>query len=418
MLRFIKYASIATLCLSIIADPIHVGALYEHDQVFQSTVPRFNGQFGYKLDSHDSMVLMAEYSENVFLYDQDSGEYIELAIPEARKLFEVALDIRDDIIAVGYISTHYDTLEASGIAYLLNTDGEFLRTIYPPDPINWGHFGASVFIRENEVYVGEAWADYIEIDEGKVHRFTTQGDFIDSMVAPESNYATIFGARLDGNNEKLIITELNGVHGMLKNGEVHIYNRDLRLERTLTSTQSGLNDFGAALAVTDEYLLVGESIAEVDGLSRAGLAYLFDFDGNLVTTFKSPNPAAGGLFGFSVAINSEYVAIGEPRADGTKVIEGAVHLYSLDGSYLETLNSFFPESNSEFGKSVAFSDDALFVGQPGASVDGLINAGRVLSYTRSDKQGWTRIDLTTFLAVILVSFLFFYIRARSQRVLK
>lgn len=379
---------------------VSVSALFEPAYDYVALVPKFNGQFGYKLDSYGDLVLMAEYGENVYLFTQVSEVLVELPIPDSDKLFEVSMDIRDDFIGVGYVSTHYPGYEAAGIMYLFDSDGGFLRTVYPPVPINWGHFGASVFLGEDFFLAGETWADHIELDEGKVHRFTYQGEYLDSLVAPESSYAATFGARIDGNSEKVVISELNGVHGMLNFGEVHIYSRDLELERTLVSGKTGLNDFGAAIAVTDDYLLIGESIAQVGAHLRAGVAYLYDLEGNLLTTLESPDPVAGGLFGFSVALNDEYIALGEPRAEGTKALEGAVHVFRHDGVFVETVYSPYPESNSEFGKSVVFSGGYLFVGQPGSTVDGLVNAGRVSMFSVRGDNGI--LDISSGLLIILV----------------
>lgn len=358
-----------------------------------------NTQFGYKLDSHGGRVLIADYSSNAYIYD---GELVTLPVPLEDKLFESCIDINEDYIAIGYVSTHYNDLDGAGIVYLFDSDGEYLMTIYPPDPINWGHFGSSVLLGEDYLYVGEAWADHIQLDEGKVHLFSYEGEYIDSMVPPESSYAATFGAHLNGNHDWLVVSEINGVHGMLNNGEVHLYTWDRELVHTLKPLNSSvLNDFGAAVALSDDLIVVGESISSIEDYERAGRVYVFDNDGELLRVLAPPIPVDGGLFGFSVALNDEYIAVGEPRANGVEVLEGAVHIYTVEGEYVETLFSPLSEPNSEFGKSLVFCEDSLFVGQSGSTVDLMTSSGRVIEFSMVQK-GPVRVPLSIVYGMILI----------------
>lgn len=368
--------------------------------VLESPFPEFNSQFGYQIDAYSGKVLIADYRENAYIYDE---ELTVLPVPVDDKKFESTIDINEEYIAVGYVSTYYDGLDGAGIVYLFESDGRYLETIFPPEPITAGHFGASVLLGNDFLYVGEAWADNIELDEGKVHRYTYDGDFIDSMIAPESSYAATFGARLNGNEEWLVVSELNGVHGMLNNGEVHLYSWEGELKLNLTPSNSlVLNDFGASVAVSETLIIVGESISKVDDHQRSGRVYIFDVSGKLLEVITSPMPIDGGLFGFSVALNEEYIAVGEPRANGLHPIEGNVHLFNLKGEFLETLNSPVPESNSEFGMSVTFDEGDLYVGQPSSTVDTQSKAGRVIQFTEK-KTGDPSLYIALGLILVLIS---------------
>ena len=401
--------------VSLIANPHLVYGVFSNSNIIESTRPGFNNQFGYKLDSDNNRVLIADYSRNAYLY---TGKLSKLPLPAEDKLFEPTLDINSHYMAVAYVSTHYDNLDGAGILYLFDENGEYISSIYPPEPINWGHFGSSVLLGEELIYIGEAWADNIELDEGIVHRFTYNGTYIDSMTAPEPSYAAAFGARLEGNSEWLVVSEINGVHGMLNNGEVHLYSWSGELIHTLGSLNSSmLNDFGASVALSEEFIVIGESISQIDYFERAGRVYLYDVNGELLYILESPIPVNGGLFGFSVAINDNYIAVGEPRANGKYPLEGAVHIYNLDGEYVETLFSPLGESNSEFGKSLCFSDGKLYVGQPGANVNSLVYAGRVIEYSPTtpgiDPENMTLVyEVIVGLAIMCV---LFFVTIRAQR---
>jgi len=69
------------------------------------------------------------------------------------------------------------------------------------------------------------------------------------------------------------------------------------------------DDFGYSLDQIGGNLLVG-AYQEDTGASGAGAAYLFDPNGNLLTTFRNPTPQANEGFGFSVDGFGDKVIIG------------------------------------------------------------------------------------------------------------
>src|SRR2546428_339018 len=87
---------------------------------------------------------------------------------------------------------------------------------------------------------------------------------------------------------------------------------------TLTSPNaqaSGL--FGAAAGVIEDRAVVvggafGESAGGRGNLPSRGPAYVVDTSAGLITTLASPDQAAGGEFGFSVAVSGTTVVVGAP----------------------------------------------------------------------------------------------------------
>ena len=105
-------------------------------------------------------------------------------------------------------------------------------------------------------------------------------------------------------------------------------------------------------------------------------AYLFDTDGNLLTTLQAPAPEENAEFGNAVAISGDTVVVGESKADVEAFNEGRAYVFDLDGNLLATLHSPIPEAAAYFGYSVSVSGDTIAVGEPNAKVDGKIKAGR------------------------------------------
>ena len=87
-------------------------------------------------------------------------------------------------------------------------------------------------------------------------------------------------------------------------------------------------------------MVIGESLASVEGIFQAGNAHIFDLDGNLKITLQAPTPQIQGWFGVSVAIHGDIILVGEPGADiGDLTDAGRAYIYNSDGSLHATILS-------------------------------------------------------------------------------
>ena len=84
---------------------------------------------------------------------------------------------------------------------------------------------------------------------------------------------------------------------------------------------------------------------------------------------KASNTVAGDLFGYSVALAGDTMAVGVPSEDSAS---GAVYVFTrINGvwsqqAYVKASNT---EANDGFGESVALTNDTLAVGAPGEDSD-------------------------------------------------
>jgi len=112
---------------------------------------------------------------------------------------------------------------------------------------------------------------------------------------------------------------------------------------------------------------------------------------------KAINADASDLFGFSVAVSGDTLAVGavgEGGADNRSPDAGAVYVFSRDDSgewrQQDFLRAFNTDTRDQFGFSVALSGDTLAVGAVGES--GADNrksaAGAVYVYSRDDNGKW------------------------------
>jgi hypothetical protein len=107
------------------------------------------------------------------------------------------------------------------------------------------------------------------------------------------------------------------------------------LENPTGNEQSG---FGLALDMFDRYILVGAPFATVLGVENAGLAFVYEWNGDhfspeydLVATLLPPTLIPDGYFGYAVAQDDLGIAIGWPGFDDNR---GRVVMYTEEDSDL------------------------------------------------------------------------------------
>jgi hypothetical protein len=284
-----------------------------------------------------------------------------------------------DIIVV---SEPWSTVEGNyraGKVYIFDSIGNITASLQSPTPVVGAKFGGSVDFNGAYVVVGEPSLEINGLGyAGKAYIFDIDGNLHAALTPPEPNHAGLFGYKVAISGDKLVVSESGANYeGFLHAGMVHVYDLDGNLLTTFHSPEpfegggSGGN-FGYSLAFNGNIIVVGEVYTTVDDLIGAGRAFLFSLNGDLITSIESPEPQTEGGFGQSVTINNDIILIGENYAevDGYSKA-GKVHAFGLDGNYLYTLQSPKPEEAALFGNKVAASEDLIIVCEPDA--DGVSN---------------------------------------------
>jgi len=143
--------------------------------------------------------------------------------------------------------------------------------------------------------------------------------------------------------------------------------------------------FGESVAMSGTTLVVGAPDETASGYNDAGHVYVFKEEtGELMTTLTSPNAQTEGYFGHSVAISGTTVVVG---ADGETASEyaDAGHAYVLEagtGALVATLASANPQSDGDFGRSVAIFGTLVVVGGPFETAAGYGEAGHAYVFKK------------------------------------
>jgi len=137
--------------------------------------------------------------------------------------------------------------------------------------------------------------------------------------------------------------------------------------KLLASDGAAGDQFGRAIAVSDNIIVVGARLHDADG-SSAGAAYVFRHDGsawNQEAKLIGTGVEAGDRFGVSVAISSNTIIVGAERDNDNGDNAGAAYIYQyIAGTWTETAKLLAADGapGDRFGDVVAVSGDYALVG--------------------------------------------------------
>jgi hypothetical protein len=134
----------------------------------------------------------------------------------------------------------------------------------------------------------------------------------------------------------------------------------------------GSSEFGSAVAISGDVVVVGASADNDLVEDTPGSAFVFRFDGMTMTwneeqELMASNATAGvgDVFGVSVAVSGGRIVIGSRRNDDVLPSSGSAYVYSFDGTtWVEEQILTAPDAAplDSFGDSVSISGGVIAVG--------------------------------------------------------
>jgi hypothetical protein len=187
-----------------------------------------------------------------------------------------------------------------------------------------------------------------------------------------------FGTSLALSDEYIIVGEPGYITRPIEIGSVHVFDYDWNHVATLNAPEQGeYSGFGNQVATDGDIIVVGEFMATVDGHEKAGRAHIFDTGWNHLAVLQAPAPDDNGEFGIDLAVGGGLVVVGEGKGDVSDMNEGKTYLFDLEGNLISTLTSPDPTIGARFGYRVATDGEFVVVAEVEATADELIKAGRV-----------------------------------------
>lgn len=159
---------------------------------------------------------------------------------------------------------------------------------------------------------------------------------------------------------------------------------DSFIQQQKLNTPNGASNFGGAIAISGDTILVGASSSMVAGRAQ-GLAYVFVRSGSTWTQQAELAPADGATvqeFGVSVALAGNTAVVGAPREDvNGKVDQGAVYVFVRNGTtwtQQQRLVGLDGNLDDAFGRSVSIDGNTVAIGS--AESDGVGTADQGAAY--------------------------------------
>jgi hypothetical protein len=371
--------------------PIKAEEEYNVIATLEPSNPHGTGAFGRDIALSKDFLLIGEERGNVegegsigkaYLYDADLNllSTLQAPEPEPNAKFGCSVDLLGDMMIIGSYLYDSENLIDSGEAYVFDSDGSLQFTLRSPDPQEVGEFGREVAFVKDVILVAETGArPQGVLQAGAVHVYNTEGVYLRTITSPSIKPNALFGLEIVANEEFILVGE-PGNHNSppFSIGIVHVYDHDWNLVTTIQAPEPEIRTgFGYGLAIRDEIVVIGEIWAEVEGVERAGSAYIFNTDWNLLAKLQSTAPRVGGEFGKYIASEGDIIVTGENKADVISIKEGKAYVFDLEGNLLSTIVSPDPAVGAQFGYEVATDGEIVLVAEVEATVDGVSRAGKV-----------------------------------------
>ncbi|MBA7674366.1 hypothetical protein ES703_82580 [subsurface metagenome] len=286
-----------------------------------------------------------------------------------------------DLVVVGCASANVDDIREAGKVYAFGTEGTPLTILQSPDPMARGFFGTEVALSRDSILVAEPGGmEQGFIHPGSVYEYSYKGVLIRNITSPSMISEGCFGQSLAANDEYILVGEPGQIldNRPIDIGSVYVYDYDWNLVTTLQPPdQLERSFFGFSTSISGDYLVIGERWATVDGHEKAGRAHIYDASWNHVATLQSPTPEDNGEFGLDVVVGGDIVVVGERRGDVESMNEGKAYVFDLEGNLVSTLVSPEPFPGNQFGYSVETDGEIIVVCEADIEAGGENKAGKV-----------------------------------------
>ncbi len=278
----------------------------------------------------------------------------------------------------------------SGRSFLFDAlSGVFLESFENPDPDSGDNFGLNgVSVGSNLIAISAHLNDSIVSDGGAVYVFKKDtGDLVNTLTSPNPTISGFFGVSLGSHGNNLLIGAAGDEVEGISSGAVYAMDPLTGdLIKTYRSPDPGDGDrFGTSLSHNANTILVGSDLNDDGELIDSGIAFAFDIQsGENLRTFGNPTPGKSDRFGVSLTISGDYAIIGAIKDDTLAEDSGAVYIFDLEtGAFQEEIFSPEPEPFEDFGIVCDAGGSGIIVGAPASSFAGRFLEGRAYFFESS-----------------------------------
>jgi len=287
------------------------------------------------------------------------------------------------------ISGHYAILGggSTNTAYIFKRDGanwELQQRLIASDHAAGDYFGCSVSISGDYVIIGAAYDDDKGDDSGSAYIFRRSGatwQSLQKLTVLDGAANDLFGGEVAIDGDYAVVGAIDNDH----NGSAYIFKLNefggWEEQDKLPASHAHDDDFGWAVSISGDYVIVGARLANVKGNRYSGCAYVYKRNGTSWTQQDMLIAADVGqydLFGSSVSISGHHAIVGSYRDYDNPDGSGYAYLFKRGNTgWIPQRKLTAPDKAlGEYGRDVSINGDYVIVGAPGDDANGS-NSGSV-----------------------------------------
>jgi len=264
-------------------------------------------------------------------------------------------------------------------------------------------FGTSVSISGDTMVIG-AFADDVggNQDQGSAYIFErNQGGadnwgLVKQITASDGATFDIFGISVAISGDTVVVGAFaDTVGGNNEQGSAYIFERNAggpnnwgEIKHLIASDGAADDNFGNAVAISSDTIVVGADKDTVGGNSNQGSAYIFERNAGgannwgEVKHLAASDGAQSDLFGDSVALSGDTIVVGASFDNvGSNLAQGSAYIFERNaggannwGEVIQLIASD-GAAGDRFGSSVATSNNAIVVGASNDDFAGIADSG-------------------------------------------
>ncbi|HUN24575.1 MAG TPA: SdrD B-like domain-containing protein, partial [Anaerolineales bacterium] len=260
--------------------------------------------------------------------------------PTSSDLFGRAVSLETDLAVIGVPQADPSGISNAGAIAVFTRSGSSWTAqveIDASDKASGDKLGDSISVSGNTIVAGSPYANVPFPDTGATYVFTGSGATWTQQVKlyegyPAPSFTTVgandnFGETVSLSGDTLVVgIPKDSSNGYTNNGGAAVFERSgtvwSQVTKLTATPDSSFGNFGEAVAIDGTSIVVGAPNQSTYEGDFAGTAHLYQKDAisgswNWVTNYLASDADTqnGEEFGFSVAIDDEYLAIGSPSDD-------------------------------------------------------------------------------------------------------
>jgi hypothetical protein len=304
----------------------------------------------------------------------------------------------------------YQDDSSRGSVYVFTRSGSTWtqqRKLTASDAASGDWFGYSVAVSGDTVIVGAPRDDDGGNATGSTYVFTRGGSTWSQqqkLTAADRAEADQFGSSVSVSGDTLIVGAYANDESGESSGSVYVFARSGSIwnqQAKLTASDAAANDqFGWSVAVSGDTAVVGAYQDDnASGGSDSGSAYVFTRSGSTWSQqakLTASDAAASDVFGWSVSVSGDTVAVGAYGDDDGGNDSGSAYVFIRSGSTWKQqakLTAADAVAVDWFGHSVSVSGDTVVVGAH-YNDEGGFNSGSAYVFIRSGSTWSQQAKLT------------------------